>query len=114
MAHFAEIDGENRVIRVLVVSNEREARGAEYLANDLGLGGTWVQTSYSGSTRRRFAGVGFTYDAARDAFIEPRPYDSWTLDAVGDWQPPVAMPTEGACEWDETAGAWVEPIIAAE
>ena len=72
MAHFAEIDSNNIVIRILVVDNSLEHRGAEFLANDLGLGGTWVQTSYNNNIRKNYAGIGYTYDATRDAFIPPK------------------------------------------
>jgi hypothetical protein len=72
MAHFAEIDSNNTVLRVLVVSNDLEHRGADFLANDLGLGGTWIQTSYNGNIRKNYAGIGYTYDATRDAFIPPK------------------------------------------
>ena len=72
MAHFAEIDNNNIVQRVLVVHNDLEQRGADFLANDLGLGGNWIQTSYNGNIRKNFAGIGYTYDAARDAFIPPK------------------------------------------
>lgn len=73
MAHFAEIDENNIVLRVLVVSNDLEHRGQEFLAQDLGLGGTWIQTSYNGNIRKNYAGVGYTYDESRDAFIAPEP-----------------------------------------
>jgi hypothetical protein len=61
MAHFAEIDSENKVLRVLVVPNEFEHRGNDYLANEIGLGGTWVQTSYNANFGGKYAGVGDTY-----------------------------------------------------
>jgi hypothetical protein len=73
MAHFAEIDENNLVLRVLVVDNSLESRGADFLANDLGLGGTWIQTSYNGNIRKNFAAGGFTYDADADVFIAPKP-----------------------------------------
>lgn len=73
MAHFAEIDDNGIVLRVLVVPNTEETNGQNYLANDLGLGGKWVQTSYNGNIRKNYAGVGYTYDADRDAFIAPEP-----------------------------------------
>ena len=73
MAHFAEIDNNNIVLRVLVVNNEFEHRGQDFLANDLGLGGTWIQTSYNSNMRKNYAGIGFTYDPVRDAFIPPKP-----------------------------------------
>ena len=72
MAHFAEIDNNNTVVRVLVVDNSLEHRGADFLANDLGLGGTWIQTSYNNNIRKNYAGIGYTYDATRDAFIPPK------------------------------------------
>lgn len=73
MAHFAEIDSNNIVTRVLVVPDEQEHRGQDFLANELGLGGTWVQTSYNARIRKNYAGIGFTYDSGRDAFIAPKP-----------------------------------------
>jgi hypothetical protein len=92
MAHFAEIDGDNIVLRVLVVNNSLENRGADFLANDLGLGGTWIQTSYNGNIRKNYAGIGFTYDETRDAFIAPEPDNQIGFD-------------EETCQWivpDET------------
>lgn len=85
MAHFAELDENNVVLRVIVIPDEYEANGETWCA-DL-LGGRWKQTSYSGRIRRRFAGVGCTYDAARDAFIPPHPGgDGWSLDETTlDW-----------------------------
>ncbi len=71
MAHFAEIDEQNTVIRVLVVPNEQEHRGQEFLANDLGLGGTWIQTSYNANIRGKYAGIGDKYDAENDIFFTP-------------------------------------------
>jgi hypothetical protein len=69
MAHFAEIDKNNKVLRVLVVDNSQENRGQEYLANELGLGGTWIQTSYNNNFRGKYAGIGDTYDPVKDEFI---------------------------------------------
>jgi hypothetical protein len=69
MAHFAEIDSNNKVLRVLVISNEQEHRGQAFLADDLSLGGTWVQTSYNATFGGKFAGVGDTYDGTN--FISP-------------------------------------------
>lgn len=71
MAHFAELDETNKVIRVLVVSDEQEHRGQEFLADELGLGGTWIQTSYNAKIRGKFAGIGDTYDPQTDTFIAP-------------------------------------------
>lgn len=106
MAHFAEIDQDSKVIRVIVVPNDQEHRGQEFLADDLGLGGTWLKTSYNtnggvhanGGTpyRKNYAGEGYTYDAGRDAFIPSQPDLSWTLNEETclwvDPNPPVETP----------------------
>jgi hypothetical protein len=106
MAHFAEIDQNNVVLRVIVVSDTLEAQGSEWCHD--AFGGIWVQTSYNGRIRKNFAGIGYTYDPARDAFIPPNPgYPSWTLDeATCQWVPPVPMPTDGMYVWDESTLAW--------
>lgn len=108
MAHFAEIDANNTVLRVLVVGDDQEHRGQEFLASDLGLGGVWVQTSYNGNIRKNFAGIGSTYDPVRDAFIPQKPFLSWVLDeATCQWEPPVPYPeTSGPWRWDEETKAW--------
>lgn len=111
MAHFAEIDTNNIVTRVLVVANDLEHRGAEFLAEDLGLGGTWIQTSFNGKIRKNFAGVGFTYDPVNDWFYCPQPYASWTLNDQAQWEAPIAKPEEGSWAWDEELGNWVEAEI---
>ena len=111
MAHFAEIDSNNKVLRVLVVDNSQEHRGQEFLANDLGLGGTWIQTSYNHRIRKQYAGIGFKYDADGDVFIAPQPYASWTLDDNHDWQPPVPKPDDGLVYfWNEENLEW-EPFV---
>jgi hypothetical protein len=71
MAHFAEIDKNGFVLRVLVVDDSQEHRGQEFLANDLSLGGTWIQTSYNANIRGKFAGIGDKYDKKKDVFISP-------------------------------------------
>lgn len=71
MAHFAEIDKDGFVLRVLVVDNSQEHRGQDFLAKDLGLGGTWIQTSYNANIRGKYAGVGDRYDKDKDEFIAP-------------------------------------------
>ena len=107
MAHFAEINKSGTVLRVLVVGDDQEHRGHDFLANDLGLGGTWVQTSYNNRIRKQFAGIGFKYDANADVFIAPQPYDSWTLDDNYDWQAPVAKPDdENIYNWNEKNQEW--------
>jgi hypothetical protein len=72
MAHFAEIDNTNKVLRVLVVDNLQEHRGQEFLADDCNLGGTWIQTSYNNNFRGKFAGIGDIYDPIKDEFITPQ------------------------------------------
>ena len=117
MAHFAEIGLNNVVQRVIVVNNtelldengtEQELKGQEFCRSLLG--GTWVQTSYNSTMRKNYAGVGYTYDQARDAFIAPQPYPSWTIDeTMCVWQPPTPMPQDGKhYTWNEDAGAWTE------
>jgi hypothetical protein len=107
MAHFAEIiDGV--VVRVLVVPDAQEHRGQEFLAEELALGGTWVQTSYNANIRKNYAGIGYTFDETRDAFIAPKPFASWILDEeTCCWESPVPYPTDGLMyEWDETITDW--------
>ena len=70
MSHWAEIDENNIVLRVLVGNNSEPDEGKSFMES---LGGTWVKTSYNGTIRKNFAGIGFSYDAARDAFIAPKP-----------------------------------------
>ena len=113
MAHFAEIDENNIVVKVLVVDNSLEHRGADFLANDLRLGGTWIQTSYNHKVRKQFAGVGFTYDSVNDVFILPQPYPSWSLDENYDWKPPIEKPVETGkyFGWDEEKGEWFEAVF---
>lgn len=114
MAHFAELDENNLVKRVVVVANkdcadadgvEKEYIGAAYLERLLG--GVWKQTSYHGNIRKHYAGIGYTYDAARDAFIPPQPYPSWSLDDDCNWQAPIPMPNdEFTYVWDEANQQW--------
>lgn len=116
MAHFAQLDDNNVVTQVIVVANEElldngvesEAKGIAFCQSLLG--GNWKQTSYNGTIRKRYAGIGYTYDAALDAFITPQPYPSWTLDENTDWQPPVPMPVEEGKHyaWFEPNQQWIE------
>ena len=108
MAYFAQIDDNNIVLSVLAVPDSQEHRGQEFLADDLGLGGTWIQTSYNHRIRKQYAGIGFTYDPVDDVFVLPQPWPSWTLDNNHDWQPPIPYPTEGNWAWDENNQGWVE------
>ena len=106
MAHFAELDTDNIVLRVIVVSDDNEADGENWCKNLLG--GNWKQTSYNNNIRKNYAGIGFTYDASRDAFIPPQPFPSWTLiDDTCQWKPPIDYPTPDDSltlyDWDESA-----------
>lgn len=105
MAHFAQIDDNNIVIRVLVVPDEEEYRGNQYLSSDLLLGGAWIQCSYNGKIRKQYPGQGFSYDPVADVFIAPQPYPSWNLDSNHDWQPPVPMP-DTPSRWNEDVQQW--------
>jgi len=116
MAHWAEIDDNGVVLRVTVGNDADPGEGYDWLVENLG--GTWVKTSYNtlggvhllGGTplRKNYAGVGFSYDETRDAFIPPKPFESWVLDeGTCLWEAPVPMP-DGDWVWDEQAGAWKE------
>jgi len=118
MAHFAEVNEENIVTRVLVVDNSEENNGQVFLADTLGLGGTWIKTSYNtfggvhsnGGTplRKNYAGIGYSYDENRDAFIPPKPYNSWILNEdTCLWEAPVAYPQdENIYNWNEQTLSW--------
>lgn len=115
MAHFAELDENNTVLRVIVVANEEllDANGDEDEAKGIAfcqglLGGTWKQTSYNGNFRKRYAGTGYTYDSELDAFITPKPYPSWTLnESTADWDAPIARPDdENLYVWNEADQQW--------
>ena len=136
MAYFAEIDDTNTVIRVLVVSDDDAPRGQEFLADDLNLGGTWIQSTKSthggvhygsdgepdGGLALRYnsAGHNSIYDPVVDAFLYPAPFPSWVLDENFIWHPPVPRPAPltaeeaealghfPAYEWDEATTSWVE------
>ena len=96
MSHWAEIDNDSKVIRVLVGDNNdpNGDEGYQWLVDNLG--GTWIQTSYNNNFRKQYAGVGYTYDQARDAFIAPKPFDSWLLnEETCNWEAPTPMPIDG-------------------
>lgn len=114
MSHFAELDENNVVLRVLVGDNNMPNEGYDWFVENLG--GTWVQTSYNGTIRKNFAGIGYTYDEERDAFIPPKPFDSWTLNETTClWQSPVPYPQDGRIYmWDEETLAWVEAPLPSE
>ena len=106
MSHFAEIDLDNKVTRVLVGDNNDPAgdEGYQWLIDNLG--GTWIKTSYNNNIRGTYAGIGYAYNAAEDIFITPQPYPSWVRTG-SFWNAPIPMPTDGArYSWDEEAGNW--------
>ena len=121
MAHFAELDNNNVVLRVVVVGNDcvpsdEHVDGETWCINFF-KGGTWKQTSYNHNFRKQYAGIGYTYDAAKNKFISPQPFDSWALDANNDWQAPVTYPTittygsndpldRYMISWDEAGQKW--------
>lgn len=116
MAHFAEIDENNFVIRVVVVDNnellnngvESEAKGIQFCKNLYGLDTNWVQASYNASIRKNYPGAGFIYDTVRDAFLSPQPFPSWTLNEdTCKWEAPIPHPSEGNYMWDEDTVSWV-------
>ena len=120
MAHFAKVEN-GIVTQVLVVGDDQESRGQEFLANDLGLGGTWIKTSYNtqgnvhsnGGTplHKNYAGIGYNWDGV--GFYAPQPFPSWTKNAeTYIWEAPVAYPTDGKLySWNEAEQTWDEVSI---
>ena len=123
MAHFCQLDENNIVTQVIVVDNkeiadphtgeEDEILGIAFCKKLLG--GKWVQTSYNGNIRKRYAGIGYSYNASLDAFVAPKPFASWVLNnESADWEAPVAQPTltkkqqdDGSFyTWDEETTSW--------
>jgi hypothetical protein len=107
MSHWAEIDNENKVIRVLVGDNNDPAgdEGYQWLIDNLG--GTWIKTSYNGKFRGTYAGIGYSYNEAEDIFILPQPYPSW-IRTGSFWNAPVPYPTDGKIYiWDEETLSWI-------
>ena len=103
MSHFAEINKDGVVQRVIVAEQDFINSGA------VGDSFLWVQTSYNNNFRKQFAGIGFTYDKAKDKFIGPQPYPSWALDSNDDWKAPSAIPDDGKMYyWDEDSTSWKE------
>ena len=125
MAHFAQLDSNNVVTQVIVVSNddtsdsngvETESIGVAFCQKLLGANTNWKQTSYNSNMRVRYAGVGYSYNAELDAFVPPQPYASWTLNnTTADWDSPLTEPT--LTEEQITAGsyyAWDEDAYQAD
>tara|TARA_R100001086_G_scaffold213821_1_gene129809 strand:+ start:66 stop:431 length:366 start_codon:yes stop_codon:yes gene_type:complete len=121
MAHFAELDESNVVLRVCVVDNkhvpsDKHIDGETWCVNFFN-GGTWKQTSYNNNFRKQYAGKGFTYDAVKDKFISVQSFASWSLNDNDDWQAPIAQPDDGKIyEWDESVyqgdntEGWIEVV----
>ncbi len=117
MAHFAELDENNKVLQVLIVNNdittvddvENEQLGIDFLNDLLPDSGTWIQTSYNSNIRKNYAGKGFQYDPDLDAFIPPKVYPSWVLDTDKCiWVSPIDYPDSGSYEWNEETQSWDE------
>jgi hypothetical protein len=124
MAHFAKLDENNVVLEVHVVHNnelldengvEQEQRGIDFLINWSNGYLAWKQTSYNGTFRKNYAGIGYTYRVDLDAFVPPQPFASWALNEdTCLWEPPVPYPTDGKMyQWDEATTSWVEANLAA-
>jgi hypothetical protein len=113
MSHWAELDENNIVLQITVGDNNdpNGDEGYQWLLDNLG--GTWVKTSYNGNIRKNYAGIGYTYDEIRDAFIPPKPFESWVLnEETCNWEAPVARPTdEKVYYWNESTTSWIEAII---
>jgi len=110
MAHFAQLNEDSLVLRVLVMNNNHEDNQEGYTWLVATFGGTWLKTSYNGTIRKNFAGIGFTYSQTLDAFIPPTPFDSWVLDEeTCQWQAPIPYPDdEKNYSWNESTLSWVE------
>ena len=120
MAHFAELNSSNEVLRVIVVSNEDvDANGGDQHADaetfvttivPHSTGGVaWKQCSYNNNFRKQYVGKGYTYDSSKDIFIAAKPYPSWTLNSSSDWEAPVNKPDDGKrYNWNEADRQWDE------
>lgn len=116
MAHFAKIDENNVVTQVIVVDNKDTADASGVEKEYIGVafcerifGGTWKQTSYNGKIRKRYAGIGYTYNEDIDAFVCPKPFPSWVLNKdTAEWEAPIEMPDDGQYYyWDENTLSWI-------
>lgn len=116
MAHFAKLNEDNIVEMVLYIVNSDCLDDNDIESEEVGIlfcesifEGRWIQTSYNGTFRKNYAGIGFIYDTARDAFIPPQPFPSWLLNEdTCQWSPPVERPLEGIWVWDEELLNWSE------
>lgn len=119
MAYFAQLNENNEVLQVISINNkvvgepelsfpQTEPLGQSFISNELQLSGEWKQTSYNKSFRKNYAGIYFTYDQERDAFIPPKPYTSWLLNEdTCQWEAPVPYPNDGKVYlWNEKTKQW--------
>ena len=122
MAHFAELDQNNKVLQVVVISNEdvdanggdESAEAETFVATIVPFnlfGGAWKQTSYSGSFRKQYAGIGEFYNPSLDMFVYAQPYPSWSLDSSGDWKAPVTYPSVSEIGSLTVFPSWDEPNL---
>jgi len=113
MAYYAFLDENNVVTEVIAGIDETEL--IEGLDTETWYGNfrgqTCKRTSYNNNIRKRYAGIGYTYDAVNDVFVAPQPYPSWSLDENFNWQPPTPKPTEGKWYWDEDSLSWLEQSL---
>ena len=117
MAHFAELDSNSVVLRIVVISNDDvNANGGDRSAEAETFVGTlipfidgvaWKQTSYNNNFRKQYARIGGKYDATKDKFLDPQPYPSWALDGNDDWQAPITRPNVIIPDWDEDNLRWI-------
>jgi hypothetical protein len=125
MAHFAELNSTNEVLRVVVISNDDVDSNGGELSSEAETfvasivphsedGTAWKQTSYNNNFRKQYAGIGDTFDSSKDKFIKPQPYPSWSLDSNDDWEAPVTRPTVTeigsltvGINWDEPNLQWL-------
>lgn len=125
MAHFAEIDNNNVVLRVIVVDNRDTSTPDGTEVESIGVafcqrlfGGNWLKTSYNGNIRKNYAGMGYTYNAGLNAFVPPKPFASWILNNdTAQWDAPTPMPFDAGTgeppkryTWDEATTSWVENV----
>jgi hypothetical protein len=116
MAHFAKLDDNNLVLEVHIVNNnainplDEEKTGIDFLIEWSGGYTNWKQTSYNSTIRKNYAGVGYTYDEERDAFIPPKPFNSYILnEETCSWNPPIEYPSDGKIYyWNEETISWIE------
>ena len=111
MAHFAKLGVGNIVEQVIVVSNDiatTEQAGVDFINQLYNTRDVWKQTSYNNNIRKNFAGIGYHYDQQRDAFIPPKPYNSWILNEdTCQWQSPIPYPNdENRYKWNEENQSW--------